>query len=175
MVRVPASTRGIILPPALGVPFTSVRGAVHVSPPGGGPPSCPEHAFLDAKTQDLEPVCTARAKCGPVWVIAPGGAPGHHTVGWSPITAAVGKEEADRMAEWMVASPGTTKDVVELPWQRRPGLSHAHYRPRNPQRDRRLPNLSIGRVEVRRKLAMPPRLPRSSTVRGKVLIADFGC
>ena len=30
-----------------------------------------------AKPQDLEPICTARAARGPVWVIAPGGAPGH--------------------------------------------------------------------------------------------------
>jgi hypothetical protein len=41
-----------------------------------------------AKPQDLEPLCTARSARGPVWVIAPGGAPGHTTVGWSPIDAA---------------------------------------------------------------------------------------
>ena len=29
-----------------------------------------------AKPQDLEPICSARAARGPVWVIAPGGAPG---------------------------------------------------------------------------------------------------
>lgn len=47
-----------------------------------------------AKAQDLEPVCRARANCGPVWVIAPGGAPGHETVGWSALAGAVDPEAA---------------------------------------------------------------------------------
>jgi type IV secretory pathway TraG/TraD family ATPase VirD4 len=67
-----------------------------------------------AKPQDLEPICTART--GPVWVIAPGGAPGHATVGWSPIAEASGEEEADRVAEWMVASSGMTADPKARPW-----------------------------------------------------------
>lgn len=69
-----------------------------------------------AKSQDLEPVCTARAAEGPVWVIAPGGAPGHETVGWSPIDACTGPEAADRVAEWMVDASGMTDDPKSRPW-----------------------------------------------------------
>jgi type IV secretory pathway TraG/TraD family ATPase VirD4 len=69
-----------------------------------------------AKAQDLEPMCTARAASGPVWVIAPGGAPGHELVGWSPIGAAHGPESADRVAEWMVESSGMTDDPKARPW-----------------------------------------------------------
>jgi len=69
-----------------------------------------------AKPQDLEPVCGARRESGPVWVIAPGGAPGHETVGWSPITAATDPETADRLAEWMVESSGMTSDPKARPW-----------------------------------------------------------
>ena len=69
-----------------------------------------------AKPQDLEPICTARATHGPVWVIAPGGAPGQHVVGWSPIAAASDEESADRMAEWMVESSGMTADPKYRPW-----------------------------------------------------------
>lgn len=69
-----------------------------------------------AKSQDLEPICTARAESGPVWVIAPGGAPGHQTVGWSPIDAARDDETADRRAEWLVESSGMTSDPKARPW-----------------------------------------------------------
>ena len=69
-----------------------------------------------AKSQDLDPICRARAERGPVWVIAPGGAPGHETVGWSPIAAAVDDEHADRIAEWMVESSGMTGDPKARPW-----------------------------------------------------------
>jgi type IV secretion system protein VirD4 len=69
-----------------------------------------------AKPQDLEPVCRARAARGPVWVIAPGGAPGHQTVGWSPIAAACDADQADRLAEWMVESSGMTGDPKARPW-----------------------------------------------------------
>ena len=69
-----------------------------------------------AKPQDLEPICSARAKHGPVWVIAPGGAPGHNEVGWSPIDAAIDDEAADRMAEWLVESSGMTGDPKSRPW-----------------------------------------------------------
>ncbi len=55
-----------------------------------------------AKPQDLEPICTARAARGPVWVIAPGGARGREATGWSPVDAAVNAEAADRIAEWLV-------------------------------------------------------------------------
>jgi len=69
-----------------------------------------------AKPQDLAPVIRARAERGPVWVIAPGGAPGHETVGWSPIAAADDDDQADRVAEWMVESSGMTGDPKARPW-----------------------------------------------------------
>jgi type IV secretion system protein VirD4 len=69
-----------------------------------------------AKAQDLEPICAARAAAGPVWVIAPGGAPGHTVVGWSPIAASSDDETADRMAEWMVESSGMNTDPKARPW-----------------------------------------------------------
>jgi type IV secretion system protein VirD4 len=69
-----------------------------------------------AKPQDLEPVCRARAAHGPVWVIAPGGAPGHECVGWSHVAAAQDPEVADRLAEWMVESSGTNGDPKARPW-----------------------------------------------------------
>ena len=73
-----------------------------------------------AKPQDLEPICRARASRGPVWVIAPGGAPGHPTTGWSPL-ADVGTDQgadqrADRMAEWMVEASGMNGDPKARPW-----------------------------------------------------------
>ena len=69
-----------------------------------------------AKPQDLEPICRRRAARGPVWVVAPGGAPGHQTVGWSPIATAVDDEQADRLAEWMVDSSGMSADPKSRPW-----------------------------------------------------------
>jgi len=69
-----------------------------------------------AKSQDLAPLIRARAARGPVWVIAPGGAPGHETVGWSPIAAASDDDRADRLAEWMVESSGMTGDPKARPW-----------------------------------------------------------
>ncbi|WP_155918597.1 type IV secretory system conjugative DNA transfer family protein [Marmoricola sp. URHB0036] len=69
-----------------------------------------------AKVQDLEPICTARAQVGPVWIVAPGGAEGHETVGWSPVAAARDPETADRVAEWMVDSSGMTSDPKGRPW-----------------------------------------------------------
>ncbi|WP_310962471.1 type IV secretory system conjugative DNA transfer family protein [Nocardioides terrisoli] len=69
-----------------------------------------------AKPQDLQPLCAARAVHGPVWVIAPGGAPGHQLAGWSPIDAAVDAEAADRLAEWMVDSSGMADDPKARPW-----------------------------------------------------------
>jgi type IV secretion system protein VirD4 len=69
-----------------------------------------------AKPQDLEPVCTARATSGPVWVIAPGGAPGHECAGWSPVRSAIDEEAADRIAEWLVESSGMTGDPRSRPW-----------------------------------------------------------
>ena len=69
-----------------------------------------------AKAQDLEPICTARAQVGPVWIVAPGGAEGRETVGWSPVAAARDPESADRIAEWMVESSGMTADPKGRPW-----------------------------------------------------------
>jgi len=69
-----------------------------------------------AKPQDLGPIARARATSGPFWVIAPAGAPGHPVTGWSPITAAVDEETADRVAEWMVEASGMTNDPKARPW-----------------------------------------------------------
>ena len=69
-----------------------------------------------AKPQDLEPVLTARKGKGPVWVIAPGGAPGHPTTGWCPATASPDDEAADRVAEWLVDASGMTDDPRARPW-----------------------------------------------------------
>ncbi|SFC97014.1 Type IV secretory pathway, VirD4 component, TraG/TraD family ATPase [Nocardioides terrae] len=69
-----------------------------------------------AKPQDLEPVITARRRNGPVWVIAPGGAPGHETSGWCPVTASHDDEAADRVAEWLVDASGMTDDPRARPW-----------------------------------------------------------
>jgi type IV secretion system protein VirD4 len=72
--------------------------------------------FTTAKPQDLEPVCRERRRTGPVWVIAPGGAPGHECSGWSPIDAATDPERADRLAEWLVESSGMGVDPKARPW-----------------------------------------------------------
>jgi type IV secretory pathway TraG/TraD family ATPase VirD4 len=69
-----------------------------------------------SKSQDLAPVIRARAERGPVWIIAPGGAPGYECVGWSPLPAATSEEAADRLAEWMVESSGMTDDPKARPW-----------------------------------------------------------
>lgn len=69
-----------------------------------------------AKPQDLDPICSARATRGPVWVIAPGGAAGHPTTGWSPLADVHNEETADRMAEWMVEASGMTGDPKARPW-----------------------------------------------------------
>lgn len=69
-----------------------------------------------AKPQDLEPITRARAARGPVWVIAPGGAPGHDPTGWSPIASASDEDSADRVAEWMVEASGMTGDPKARPW-----------------------------------------------------------
>jgi type IV secretory pathway TraG/TraD family ATPase VirD4 len=72
--------------------------------------------FTTAKPQDLEPVLSARRQIGPVWVIAPGGAPGHQTTGWCPVTASHDDEAADRVAEWLVDASGMTDDPRARPW-----------------------------------------------------------
>lgn len=69
-----------------------------------------------AKPQDLDPITRARARRGPVWVIAPGGAPGHDTCGWSPLAEVHDDETADRMAEWILTSSGMTDDPKARPW-----------------------------------------------------------
>jgi type IV secretion system protein VirD4 len=69
-----------------------------------------------AKPQDLAPITRTRAARGPVWVIAPGGAPGHDTTGWSPVVAARDEDTADRVAEWMVEASGMTGDPKARPW-----------------------------------------------------------
>jgi type IV secretion system protein VirD4 len=69
-----------------------------------------------AKPQDLLPVMAARAAVGPVWVIAPGGAPGIETSAWSPVDYATDADAADRMAGWLVDSSGMTDDARARPW-----------------------------------------------------------
>src|SRR4051794_25189116 len=69
-----------------------------------------------AKRQDLTPVLTARAAVGPVWVVAPGGAPGVPTASWSPVDYATDADAADRMAGWLVDSSGMTGDPRSRPW-----------------------------------------------------------
>jgi hypothetical protein len=69
-----------------------------------------------AKPQDLGPVLARRAALGPVWVVAPGGAPGVRTAAWSPVEYATDADAADRMAEWLVDSSGMTGDPKARPW-----------------------------------------------------------
>lgn len=69
-----------------------------------------------AKPQDLAPVMAARSAMGPVWVVAPGGAPGLETSAWSPVDYATDADAADRMAEWLVDSSGMTEDPRARPW-----------------------------------------------------------
>lgn len=69
-----------------------------------------------AKPQDLTPVLAARAARGPVWVVAPGGAPGVATASWSPVDYATDADAADRMAGWLVDSSGMTGDPRARPW-----------------------------------------------------------
>jgi type IV secretion system protein VirD4 len=69
-----------------------------------------------AKPQDLLPVMAARSAMGPVWVIAPGGAPGIETSAWSPVDYANDADAADRMAGWLVDSSGMTDDPRSRPW-----------------------------------------------------------
>jgi type IV secretion system protein VirD4 len=69
-----------------------------------------------AKPQDLTPVLGARALLGPVWVVAPGAAPGTPTASWSPVDYATDADSADRMAGWLVDSSGMTGDPRARPW-----------------------------------------------------------
>jgi type IV secretion system protein VirD4 len=69
-----------------------------------------------AKPQDLLPVMAARSAMGPVWVIAPGGAPGIETSAWSPVDYVIDADAADRMAGWLVDSSGMTDDARARPW-----------------------------------------------------------
>ncbi|RYU14796.1 type IV secretory system conjugative DNA transfer family protein [Nocardioides iriomotensis] len=69
-----------------------------------------------AKPQDLDAVVAARARIGPVWIIAPGGAPGRPTASWSPVDYATDADAADRMAGWLVDSSGMTGDPRARPW-----------------------------------------------------------
>ena len=69
-----------------------------------------------AKPQDLGPVLARRAVLGPVWVVAPAGAPGVVTAAWSPVDYCTDADAADRMAEWLVDSSGMTGDPKSRPW-----------------------------------------------------------
>jgi type IV secretion system protein VirD4 len=69
-----------------------------------------------AKPQDLTPVLARRAALGPMWVVAPGGAPGVDVSSWSPVDYATNADAADRMAGWLVDSSGMTGDPKARPW-----------------------------------------------------------
>jgi type IV secretion system protein VirD4 len=68
------------------------------------------------KVADLALIHAHRASLGPVWVVAPAGAPGYEAAGWSPVAYAVDAEAADRMAEWLVEASGLTTDPKSKPW-----------------------------------------------------------
>jgi type IV secretion system protein VirD4 len=68
------------------------------------------------KVADVALVHACRSRMGPVWVVAPAGAPGYHTAGWSPVAYAVDAEAADRMAEWLVEASGLATDPKSKPW-----------------------------------------------------------
>ncbi|MGH3814608.1 MAG: hypothetical protein ACRDUV_19535, partial [Pseudonocardiaceae bacterium] len=68
------------------------------------------------KIADLALIHAHRGARGPVWVVAPGGAPGYATAGWSPVAYACDAEAADRMAEWLVEASGLASDPKSRPW-----------------------------------------------------------
>ena len=68
------------------------------------------------KVADLALIHAHRASLGPVWVVAPAGAPGYETAGWSPVAYAVDAEAADRMADWLVEASGLATDPKSKPW-----------------------------------------------------------
>ncbi len=68
------------------------------------------------KVADLALIHAHRAHLGPVWVVAPAGAPGYPTAGWSPVAYAGDAEAADRMAEWLVEASGLSSDPKSRPW-----------------------------------------------------------
>jgi type IV secretion system protein VirD4 len=68
------------------------------------------------KVADLALIHARRAHLGPVWVVAPAGAPGYSTAGWSPVAYASDAEAADRMAEWLVEASGLSSDPKSKPW-----------------------------------------------------------
>lgn len=68
------------------------------------------------KPADVALVYAHRVRLGPVWLIAPAGAPGYATAGWSPVDYATDAEHADRMAEWLVEASGLSADPKARPW-----------------------------------------------------------
>jgi type IV secretory pathway TraG/TraD family ATPase VirD4 len=68
------------------------------------------------KIPDLALIHARRAALGPVWVLAPGGAPGYQTAGWSPVDYATCPEAADRVADWLVEASGLSVDPKSRPW-----------------------------------------------------------
>jgi type IV secretory pathway TraG/TraD family ATPase VirD4 len=68
------------------------------------------------KIPDLALIHARRAAVGPVWVLAPGGAPGYQTAGWSPVDYATCPDAADRVADWLVEASGLGVDPKSRPW-----------------------------------------------------------
>jgi type IV secretion system protein VirD4 len=68
------------------------------------------------KVADLALIHARRSSMGPVWVVAPAGAPGYQTAGWSPVAYAADAEAADRMADWLVEASGLATDPKSKPW-----------------------------------------------------------
>jgi hypothetical protein len=68
------------------------------------------------KIPDLALIHARRSAMGPVWVLAPGGAPGYPTAGWSPVDYATDPEAADRVSDWLVEASGLGADPKARPW-----------------------------------------------------------
>ena len=118
-----------------------------------------------AKPQDLDPVLRARAALGPVWVVAPGGAPGVATASWSPVDYATDADAADRMAGWLVDSSGMTGDPRAQPVERAGPQVPQGTAARGPAL--RWRDAALRRVGVRRGAGQRPRQPGPQRARAR--------
>lgn len=69
-----------------------------------------------AKASDLDEIYARRAALGPVWVIAPAGAPGRTTHRTSQVDYCHDARAADRMAAWMAEASASGDDKRSAPW-----------------------------------------------------------